>query len=71
MTMYSDIYYIINENNDGTFSCIQSHKNIERAKQHAKTISEQLSITSLIVKPIAKVKINTKWVIEDLQEDNK
>lgn len=66
MTMYSDIYYIMNENNDGTFSCIQSYKDIEKAKQQAKMISEQLNITSLIVKPIIKVISNTKWVIEDL-----
>lgn len=36
MTMYSDTYYIMHENNDGTFSCIQSYKDIEKAKQHAK-----------------------------------
>lgn len=66
MTMYSDTYYIMNENIDGTFSCIQSYKDIEKAKQHAKQISEQLNITSLIVKPITKVTSNTKWVVEDL-----
>lgn len=66
MTMYSDTYYIMSENNDGTFSCIQSYKDIEKTKRHAKMISEQLNITSLIVKPVTKVISNTKWVIEDL-----
>lgn len=66
MTMYSDTYYIITENTNGLFSCEQTYKDIEKAKQHAKTISEQLNITCLIVKPVAKVVSNTNWIIEDL-----
>ena len=66
MTMYSDNYYIISENTDGQISCLPSYKDIERAKQQAKMMSEQLNITCLIVKPVVKVISNTKWIIEDL-----
>ena len=64
--MYSDNYYIMTENAVGQYNCILSYKDIEKTKQHAKKISEQLNITSLIVKPITKVVSSTKWVIEDL-----
>lgn len=66
MTMYSDTYYIINEDTDGLFYCEQTYKDIEKAKQHAKRMSEQLNTTCLIVKPITKVIATTKWIIEDL-----
>jgi len=66
MTMFSDYYYIMTENNVGQFNCLLSYKNIERAKQHAKQLSEQLNITCLIVKPVAKVTSNTQWTVEDL-----
>lgn len=55
MTMHSDTYYIMNENINGLYDCIQSYKNIEMAKQQAKMISEQLNMTTLIVKPVVKV----------------
>lgn len=64
--MYSDRYYIMTEYKDGSLECITSYTNIEKAKQHAKQISEQLNITCLIVKPVVKLTSNTKWIIEDL-----
>lgn len=66
MTMYSDNYYIMTENLDGTLSCSMSYTNLEETKRHAKMLSEELNITCLIVKPISKVTSSTKWVIEDL-----
>lgn len=66
MTIYSDNYYIITENTNGLYDCLPSYKDIERAKQQAKMMSEQLNTTTLIVKPVVKVIPNTKWIIEDL-----
>lgn len=66
MTIYSDTYYILTENTDGLLNCKPTYRDIEKAKQHAKSLSEQLNMTCLIVKPIAKVTANTKWIIEDL-----
>lgn len=64
--MDSNAYYIINKKTFGLYDCIQSYNDLETAKQQAKMISEQLNITTLIVKPVAKITSSTKWTIEDL-----
>ena len=64
--MDRNAYYIINKNTFGLYDCIQSYNDLETAKQQAKMISEQLNITTLIVKPVAKITSSTKWTIEDL-----
>ena len=69
MTMYSDNYYIMTEGKNEQLNCLLSYTNLEETKLHAKTISEQLNITCLIVKPVAKLISNTQWVIEDLQKE--
>lgn len=66
MTMYSDNYYIVTEGKNEQLNCLLSYTNLEETKLNAKNISEQLNITCLIVKPVAKVISNTQWVIEDL-----
>lgn len=64
--MDGSTYYIMTENIDGQYSCIKSHKDIEKTKQHAKMISGQLNMITLIVKPVVKLIPNTEWIVKDL-----
>ena len=56
MTLSSDNYYIITEDNNGELNGLISHKELSKAVEHAKRVSVDFNKTVFILKPVAKVK---------------